>query len=190
MGVENCNGNSNWWLTSHRYTAFKWPGVKPKWDHWDLHQSRVLLGVRMMLSLLEVLHQLPTPQGGGGYHKNYGGPAGPQQCWSTVCPACKRGSSTLRCSPTAIIRCINEWVLLLDTESHRATAHRNTWHQTISNGFTQKMCFKPYYPIYQLVYHSAARACCIYICPTCAVVVSQFIQQTAAAGRIFLIERR
>lgn len=33
--------------------------------------------------------------------------------------------ATPLCSPTAIIQCINEWVLLLDTESHRATAHRN-----------------------------------------------------------------
>lgn len=38
-------------------------GLKPKWDHRCLHWGAVLWGVQMMLSLLEVLHQLPAPQG-------------------------------------------------------------------------------------------------------------------------------
>lgn len=52
----------------------------------------------MMLSLLEVLHQLPAPREvGGGNHKSYGRPAGPQQCCSAVRPACERGFFTLLC---------------------------------------------------------------------------------------------
>lgn len=67
---------------------------------------------------------------GGNYHMNYGRPAGLQQCWSAVCPACKRGYSTPLCSPAAIIYCINEWVSLLDTESHRTAAYWKTWIHT------------------------------------------------------------
>lgn len=83
----------------------------------------------MMLSLLEVLHQLPAPR--GDYHTNYGRPAGPQQCWSAVCPACKRGFSTPPVLPTAIIHCINEKVRLLYTESHRTTAQEHVTEKSL-----------------------------------------------------------
>lgn len=63
-----------------------------------------------MLSLLEVLHQLPAPRGDN--HTNYGRPAGPQQSCSAVCPACKK--KTNKKNP-AIIHCINEWLLFLCT---------------------------------------------------------------------------
>lgn len=137
---------------THTQTIFytlriKGPRRKLKQDHQDLHPNGVLRGVPMMLSLLEVVHQLPAPR--GDYQKNCGRPAGPRRCWSAMCPSCAVSYSTLPCSPTAIIHCINEGVLLLDTESHRTTAHRNTWQKTIANGFTQKISnvLKMYYPV-------------------------------------------
>lgn len=81
----------------------------------------------MMLSLLEVLHQLPAPQGGEGWG-SWVSHGQRQARWAAAAPRCLAPSVqkdiALRSAvfPTAITLCINERLPLLYTLSRRTTA--------------------------------------------------------------------
>lgn len=131
---------------SHRYTSptgtqaqsishtlrIKWPRLKPK-----LSWMRCADDVIPAWSVTSTASS--SGGGGGGYHMNYGRPAGPQQCWSAVCPACKRDCSTRLCYQQLLpIALMNDSYCY--TLCHAGLQHRDTWQQTLSNGFQQRMC--------------------------------------------------
>lgn len=110
-------------------------------------------GVQMMLSLFEVLHQPPAPQGekdgGVGYHTDCGRPAGLQRRRGATRPACKKSLRSARLcsqqlSPFALMNGSHCYTLC-----HAGLQHRDTWQQTLSNGFLQRPCniWKIYYLI-------------------------------------------
>lgn len=102
----------------------------------DLNQSCVdeVFTVQMMFSLLEVLHQLPVPQGSKGCLSHR------QTHWVKKKSIGVLSAQSARLPhfivlPTASTHCFNEWFLLLYIKTHRKTAEEHLMANSLIHSY-------------------------------------------------------